>query len=209
MENLEGKKQKVRLKKNSEFKPIKNFHFFLKCEFNLIKTILVEIQSLSNNDTDVIIKNALIRYSIIKTVSTFEYFFKSLAFHIGSDISIELDKVLKGEYQKNRSKALSDSFSYSNPIVVTDLYKKLLNRDIMKDAETYFDQFNNEGVEHEIYHIRKIPLLSKNLTNFYKLFKYRNRLVHENPYVEIKYSELRKMIGAVYDVMVVASFHRM
>lgn len=198
------KKVKVRLKKNSEFKPIKNFHHFLMYEFKNIRIILVEIQSLQNTGTDLIVKNALIEYTIIKTVSIFEHFFKSIAFRVGSDISIELDKVLKKGYEENRGKALADSFTHSNPKVVVDMYKKLLNRDLIKDAETYFDNFNNEGIEHEIYHIRKIPLLSKNWDNFYKLFEYRNKIVHESFSPSIKYSELRKMVGAVFDVMAVA-----
>jgi len=198
------KKVKVRLKKNSEFKPVRNFHLFLKREFNSIRIILVEIQTLHDNGTDLIIKNALIEYTIIKTVSTFEHFFKSMAFQIGSDISIEIDKVLKKGYDENRGKALADSLSHSNPKVVVDMYKKLLNRDMIKDAETYFDNFNNEGIEHEIYHIRKIPLLSKNWNNFYKLFEYRNKIVHEDFSPLIKYSDLRKMVGAVFDVMAVA-----
>jgi len=200
----EVKKKKVRLRKNSEFKPIKNFHHFLIREFTKTKSILVEIQSLQNNGTDSIIKNALIEYVIIKTVSIFENFFKSMAHLIGSDISIELDKVLKKGFEENRGKALADSFHHSNPEVVVDMYRKLLNRDIIEDAETYFDNFNNEGIEHEIYHIRNIPLLSKNWDNFYKLFRYRNKIIHEFFSPSIKYSELRKMVGAVYDVMAVA-----
>lgn len=197
------KKAKVRFKKNSEFKPIKNFHHFLGGEFRLIKTILVEIQLL-HSDTDLIIKNALIEYTIIKTVSIFEHFFKSMAFRVGSDISIELDKVLRKGYEENRGQALVDSFSHSNPKVVVELYRKLLDRDIIKDAETYFDNFNNEGIEHEVYHIRKIPLLRNNWNNFYKLFGYRNKIIHESLSPSIKYSELRKMIGAVFDVMAVS-----
>lgn len=198
------KKIKVRLKKNSKFKSIKNFHRFLIHEFEKTRLILVEIQSLQNNGGDLIIKNALIEYAIIKTVSIFENFFKSMAFLIGSDISIELDKLLQKGYEENRGKALTDSLSHSNPKVVANMYKKLLNRDIMEDAETYFDNFNNEGIEHEIYHIRKIPLLSKNWDNFYKLFEYRNKIIHESFSLSIKYSELRKMIGAVFDVMAVS-----
>jgi hypothetical protein len=199
------KKRKVRrFRKNSEFKPIKNFHHFLSHEFRLIKTILVEIQLLQNNDTDLIVKNALIEYVIIKTVSIFEYFFKSMSFHIGCNILVELDRVLRKGYEENRGQALVDTFSHSNPQEVVELYRKLLNRDIIKDAETYFDNFNNEGIEHETYHIRKIPLLRNNWNNFYKLFEYRNKIVHENLSPSIKYSELRKMIGAVFDVMAVS-----
>ena len=68
------KRIKVRLKKNSEFKIIKNFHHFLIDEFIKTRFMLVEIQSLQNNGTDLIIKNALIEYTIIKTVSIFENF---------------------------------------------------------------------------------------------------------------------------------------
>jgi len=127
-----------------------------------------------------------------------------MAFHIGSDISIELDKVLKKGYEENRGKALADSLTHSNPKVVVDMYKKLLNRDMIEDAETYFDNFNNEGIEHEIYHIRKIPLISKNWDNFYKLFEYRNKIIHESFSPSITYSELRRMVGAVFDVMAVS-----
>ena len=204
MMTKKDKKVKVRLKKNSEFKPIRNFHLFLINEFRKTRSILVEIQSLQNNGTDLIIKNALMEYTIIKTVSIFENFFKSMAFLIGSDISIELDKVLKKGYEENRGKALADSLTHSNPKVVVDMYKKLLNRDMIEDAETYFDNFNNEGIEHEIYHIRKIPLLSKNWDNFYKLFEYRNKIIHESFSPSIKYSELRKMVGAIFDVMAVS-----
>lgn len=198
------KKTKVRLKRNSKFKPVKRFHLYLIHEFKIIRTILVEIQSLQDSGTDLIIKKALMEYAIIKTVSTFEHFFKSMAFLIGSDISIELDKVLKKGYEENRGKALVDSLSHSNPKVVVEMYEKLLNRDLIKDAEIYFDNFNNEGIEHVIYHIRKIPLLSKNWENFYILFEYRNKIVHEHFSPLIKYSELRNMVGAVFDVMAVA-----
>ena len=159
---------------------------------------------MENRGTDLIIKNALIEYTIIKTVSIFENFFKSLAFYVGSDIKIELNKVLKKGYDENRGKALVDSITHSNPKIVVDMYKKLLDRDIIKDAATYFDNFNNEGIEHEVYHIRKIPLLSKNWDNFYKLFECRNKLVHESVTPSVTYSELRNMVGAVFDVMAVA-----
>ena len=198
------KKKRVRLKKNSEFKPIGKFHLYLIHEFKILRTIMVEIQSLEDSDTDLIIKKALIEYALIRTVSTFEYFFKSMAFHVGSDISVELDKVLKSGYEENRGRALADSFSHSNPKEVIEMYEKLLNRDLIEDAETYFDNFNNEGIEHEIYHIRGIPLLSKNWDNFYHLFEYRNKIVHEHFSPLIKYSELRKMIGSVFDMMAVA-----
>lgn len=198
------KKRRVRFKTNSELKPVKNFHHFLLGEFRLIKTILVEIQLLQNSDTDLIVKNALIEYTIIKTVSIFEYFFKSMAFLIGSNIKVELDKVLKKGYEENRGQALVDSFSYSNPKEVVELYKKLLDKDTIKDAETYFDNFNNEGIEHAVYHIRNIPILRKNWNNFHKLFEYRNKIVHEGLSPSIKYSELRNMVGAVFDVMAVS-----
>lgn len=198
------KKVRVRIKKNSELEPIRNFHHFLINEFRKMRLILIEIQSLCDTGTDSVIKDELIKYSIIKTVLIFEHFFKSMAFYIGSDISVELDKVLKKGYEENRGKALVDSLAHSNPAAVVDMYKKLLNRDMIEDTETYFDNFNNEGVEHEIYHIRKIPLLSKNWDNFYKLFKYRRKIIHENFSPSLKYSELRKMIGAVFDVMAVS-----
>ena len=204
MMSKNDKKKKVRLKKNSEFKPIGRFHLYLIREFKILRTIMVEIQSLQDSGTDLIIKKALIEYVMIRMVSTFEYFFKSIAFHIGSDISVELDRVLKSGYEENRGKALVDSFSHSNPKVVVEMYGKLLNRDLIQDAETYFDNFNNEGIEHKIYHIRGIPLLSKNWDNFYRLFEYRNKMVHEHFSPLIKYSELRNMIGSVFDMMAVA-----
>ncbi len=203
MKQQEGKR-KVNLKKNSDFKPIKRFHWFLIDEFRDIRVLLVEIQSLEDKETDLIIKEALIKYTIIKTVSIFENFFKSMAFHIGSDISIELDKVLKKGFEEDRGSALAHSYPHSNPKMVIAMYKKLLNRDMVDDAQTYFDNFNNEGIEHEVYHIRRIPLLSRNWDNFYRLFEYRNKIIHEGFSPSVKYSELRNMVGATFDVMAVA-----
>lgn len=201
-------KAKVRIFKNRELKPIKKFHWYLKSEFKNIKTILVEIQTLEDSGTDAIIKRGLIEYVIIKTVSIFEYFFKSFSHSLGLDISVQLDKVLKQGYDENRSKALVDSWSHSCPRSLSSMYKELLGRDIIKDAETYYDNFNNEGIEHEVYHIRRIPLLSKNWDNFYELFNSRNKIVHENISPSIKYSELRKMVGAVFDVMAISYWYR-
>ena len=200
-----NKKAKVRLNKNSKELSGINLHHFLKREFYNLKIMLIEIQSLQNDeDTDLIIKKALTERVIIKTVSIFEYFFKSVAHNIGSDVGVELNKVLKDGYEENRGKALSDSFTQSYPPNVINLYKKLLNRDIAKDADDYFSTFNNQGVEHEVYHIRNTPLMRRNWVNFYKLFDCRNKIIHENFTPNIKYSELRKMVGAVFDLMLVS-----
>jgi hypothetical protein len=107
--NNDFNKAKVRIIKNRELKPITNFHLYLRSEFKKIKIILVEIQTLENNGTDEIIKRGLIEYVIIKTVSIFEYFFKSYSHSLGSNISVQLDRVLKQGYETNRSKALVDS----------------------------------------------------------------------------------------------------
>jgi len=192
------KKRQVRIKKNVKLQIIEHPHLYLKKSFKEIKPLMIEIQSIKEEDK--IIRNALIEYVIVKTVTIFEIYFKSLAYEIGSNLGDKLDQILKGDLTDSGA-ALAHSFSYANPFSVKDIFSELLEVDIMEDAKKYFDNFNNEGIEHEEYHIRFIPLLSNNLVNFDKLFVYRNKIVHENFSPPIKYTELRKMVGSVFDVM--------
>jgi len=97
---------------------------------------------------------------------------------------------------------LASSFSYANPKIVMELYDELLGVNFLDIISKYYDDFNNEGIEHDECHIRNIPLLSKNLVNFEKIFKYRNMLVYADNLPSISYVELRKMIGSVFDVLI-------
>lgn len=192
------KKRQVRIKKNVNLQIIRYPHLYLKKSFKEIKPLMIEIQSIKKEDE--IIKNVLIEHVIVKTVTIFEIFFKALAYNVGSSLGEKLDQILKGDLTDGGT-ALAHSFNYANPSAVQDVFSELLGVNIMERAKEYFDKFNNEGIEHEEYHIRFIPLLSNNLENFDKLFIYRNKIVHENFSPKIKYSELRKMVGGIFDVM--------
>ena len=124
-----------------------------------------------------------------------------MAYHLGSNLGVKLDKVLKGNFTKDRGNALANSFSYANPRIVMNLYDKLLGINFLDELKKSYDGFNNEGIAHDECHIRNIPLLSKNLENFEKIFAYRNLLVHCDDLPVIPYKDLRKMIGSVFDVM--------
>lgn len=193
------KKRPVRIKKDAKLQIIKNTHLYLLKSYREMKPLLIEIQSLKEEDK--ILQTALIEYVIIKTVTIFEIYFKSLAFEIGSDLGDKLDKILQGDLKNNGGTALAHSFSYANPFSIKDICLELFGVDIMENAKKYYDDFNNEGIEHEVYHIRHIPLLRNNWMNFEKIFEYRNKIVHENFSPQIRYAELRKMVGSVFDVM--------
>ncbi len=192
------KKRNIKIHKDKEIEIIKLPNGYLTKKFEEIKPLLIEIQCIKKEDED--LQKALIEYVIIKTVTIFEVFFKALAFKVGSSLGENLDNILKGNLEDGGN-ALAQSFNHANPNLVKNIYSELVGIDIMKESMNYFDNFNNEGIEHEKYHIRHIPLLRNNWNNFERIFIYRNKIVHENFSPIIKYSELRKMIGSVFDVM--------
>lgn len=141
---------------------------------------------------------------IVKTVTIFEVYFKSIAYIVGSKLVNKLNLVLDGNYEDNPASALAHSGSHASPSRVKTIYEELLGIDIMEEAKKYYDNFNNEGVEHESCHIRNIPLLRNNWENFEDIFYYRNKIVHENVLPSIDYRKLRNMVGSVFDAMVIA-----
>ncbi len=195
------KKRLVQYRKGMRIIPKRDQYNYIRRSFRKLRPVLIEIQYRKEGD---IVREALIEHSIRKTVTIFEITFKSISYHLGSDIGSDLDVVLKGDFSKDSGTALASSFSFANPKTVMSLYDELLGINFLDELKKYYDEFNNEGVEHEECHIRNIPLLSKNLENFEKIFVYRNLLVHHDNLPVIPYKDLRKMIGSVFDVMVVS-----
>ena len=183
------KKQKPKIRKNIKIIPQNQLHRYVRSSFRKLKPVLVQIQFLKEGD---LIREAMIEHSIRKTVTIFEVTFKSVSYHCGKNRGYELDKIF--------TETITD-YTPSSPTLMK-LYYELLGIDFLDEAKKYYDNFNNEGVEHDECHIRNIPRLSKNLGNFVKIFEYRNKLVHEDSLPIIQYKELRKMIGSVFDVMI-------
>lgn len=195
-------KVSVRYRENDTLIPKEKLGRYPITIFKKIKPLLIEIQYLNGKDETV--RTALIEYVIIKTVTIFEVYFKSIAYTIGSKLGGKLDLVLKGNFERDPASAFAHSGSHANPLRVKKIYFELLGVDIMEEAKDYYDNFNNEGIAHEECHIRNIPLLRNNWNNFEDIFYYRNKIVHEDILPSINYCKLRKMIGSVFDAMVVA-----
>ena len=196
------KKTKVRYRDNVTLIPKERLGRYPITSFGEIKPLLIEIQFLHNKDE--IIHTALIEHAIVKTVTIFEVYFKSIAYIVGSKLVDKLDLVLSGNYENDPANAFAHSGSHASPSRVKIIYEELLGIDIMEEAKKYYDNFNNEGVEHESCHIRNIPPLRDNWENFDDIFYYRNKIVHENVLPPTDYKKLRNMVGSVFDVMVIA-----
>ncbi len=162
------------------------------------KPLLAEIKKRKINDP---IRRSLTNYLIVRTVTIFEVHHLSHALRLAKQHPRKARKLFS-DLKTNATIAdqVISSFNFSNIEDVKHVFSTILN-------ENYFDEIMKESViygpyywmEHE--HIPQTRRLHENWNDIVKIFEYRNDIVHNNKLVDLKFKEIRDLIGGLLDFL--------
>lgn len=156
--------------------------------------LLREIKNRKQGDK---VRKALVNYLITRTVTIFEIYLLN-----------EAHRLSKKDQEKTK-KLFTDiktNFSLEDQLVSTYSFTKLEDIDhvfsILLDKQ-YLTEIKKESIEYapnycyEDVHIKRTNPLHKNWDYVCKIFELRHDIVHHNKLVDLKYSDIRNLIGGI------------
>lgn len=162
------------------------------------KPLLQEVRKRKKGDK---FRKALINYLIVRTVSIFEIFHINMAYDCTSSRRRNARKLFT-EIKTNATIAdqIISSFSFMDLEQVNQVFSTMLDTD-------FFTEIKNQSVRYapdyyiEREHISHTRLLHKNWDYVCSIFDIRHDIVHHNKPVDLKYSEIRDLIGGLMEFM--------
>lgn len=158
-----------------------------------VKPLLREIQRTTNDS----VRKALTNYLIIRTVTIFETYLITEAYKLSK------------KNKKNAQQLFSDikvgvplhdqvisAFSFTNLNDVNYVFSTLLDLEFLQEIKQESIRYEPDYFLEDA-HIKRTKPLHKNWDFVCSIFQLRHDIVHHNKLVELKYSEIRNLIGGV------------
>lgn len=159
------------------------------------------LQEIRNRKQDDRIRNVLMNYLLIRTVTVFENFMLNLAvryIHKHKDVAKEL--LIDPKLDDTIGEQLASTRSFINLDDIGLVFSTFLKKD-------FFSEIKNESIRHapdyqyEFEHITYASPLHKNWNKFENIFELRHQIVHHNKLTTLGWKEYRDMIESVLDFM--------
>jgi|GEM_PF-6843690 len=155
------------------------------------------LQEIKNKQQGDILRKALVNYLIIRSVTIFEIFLINEAYRLA-------------KHHRRKTKELFTDVKTNVPLadqlISTYSFTKLEDIDFVFStliSKNYLSAIKADSVEYEpdyyleSAHIKRTKPLHKNWDNVCKIFELRHDIVHHNKLIDLKYSQLRNLLGGI------------
>jgi len=159
------------------------------------------LKQIKNNEVDDKTRKVFINYLIVRTVSIFEIFLMNQAHRLAKKDKRKTRKLFS-EIKTNASieDQVISAFSYMKLENINQVFSALLDMD-------FLSKIKKESVEYAPnyqYEVEQIPYtkpLHKNWDSVSKIIELRHDIVHHNKLVDLKYGEIKNLIGSLLQFM--------
>ena len=202
-----GKKKKGSIKEN-RIKSVRHSRLYhpvvRRFSEREVQPILKEIQRRNNlNDP---IRIGLVNYLVLRSVSVFEHYFRSLVKRYADNVknNVRLKDFFENPgNEKSKGGLIISNFNFmdmqSVNFVMSKLFKTNFLQEIKNESVRYAPDYSLEYAQ-----IKFTKPLNKNWKIFLNTFEKRNSIAHENKLFNMKYSEIRNFVGNTIQFMMCA-----
>jgi len=159
------------------------------------------MKKIKNNEVDDKLRLVLINYLIVRTVTIFEVFLMNHAHRLATKNKTktrELFSVIE-EIASIEDQVIS-SFSFTRLKDVNRVFSTLMGADFLSKikAESVIYAPDYQYEQEQIPYTKP---LHKNWDNVCTIFDLRHKIVHKNKLVDLKYSEVKNLVGGLLQFM--------
>ena len=159
------------------------------------------LKKIKNNEVDDKTRKVFINYLIVRTVSIFEIFLMNQAHRLAKKDKRKTRKLFTDiKINASIEDQVISAFSYMKLENINQVFSALLDVDflteIKKESVVYAPNYQYESEQ-----IPYTKPLHKNWDSVSKIIELRHNIVHHNKLVDLKYGEIKNLIGSLLQFM--------